>query len=65
MNVIKNIYALYQKRKRKKFFDELERLGMKIGYEIEPCGKSQTFKWLGNNNDKIEVRSNYDENNIS
>lgn len=43
MNIIKKIYVLYQKRKIDKFFKEFERHGMKIGYKIEPCGKTQTF----------------------
>lgn len=58
IKTIKKIYALYQKRKRDKFFKEFERYGMKIGYEIEPYGNyQQTFKWLGNNN-KIELEEN-------
>lgn len=55
IKTIKKIYALYQKRKRNKFFKEFECYGMKIGYEIEPSG--QTFKWLGNNN-KIGLEEN-------
>lgn len=58
MNVIKKIYARYQKRKIDKFFKEFERHGMKIGYEIEPCWKTQTFNWLGNNSNKIESEGN-------
>lgn len=57
MKIFKKIYALYQKRKRDKFFKKFELHGMKIGYEIEPSG--QTFEWLGNNNsNKIESGEN-------